>query len=303
MTNKTILALFCCFFFYYFANAQEYFQKDSTQKQNNTITLMQIKLKDGTIIKGIIKSQDQQMMKVATQNLGVVEINLQNIVSITPANEAEHYLSPNQYFISTSAFMLKPKAVELQNIYGLYNNFEFGISNNFSLSVGTIIIPTFIVIPLLFGAKVGIPISKNFGVYVSSKNIALIGVDAGFVGVITSGFTVGNPLNNFSAGLSWAYATTGNVSQKPTFSFSGSLQIGKKLSLITDNFSYAFGLFGNPNANGSILYTLGLKTLGKRNSFGFGFLGYYQNNSYFNGYFSPVPYIRANFNLTKQKGF
>jgi hypothetical protein len=297
MKTQTTLSLFFCLFLCYTTFSQEYYSKDSTKNQAQKAPLMQIKLKDGTVIKGIIKSQNQQAVKIETQNMGTVDVNMQTVTSITSTTENsstdELYISPNQYFYSNSAFMLKEKTIELQNIYGLYNNFEFGVSKNFSLSVGGILIPTFTYLPILFGAKYGTPIGKDIGVFVTSKNVAILGVGSGFVGTITPGITLGNPLNNISVAASWAYATASGgavISPAPSFSLSGSFKVGEKAAFVTDNVL----LSGFDSS--TLVYSLGLKTFGKRQSFGFGVVGYTGGRNYNYAF----PYIRANFNLSKR---
>ncbi len=293
MKIQTTLSLLFCFFLCYAAHSQDYYRVDSTKKQAQNTPLMQIKLKDGTVLKGIIRSQNQQVVKIETQNLGTVDVNMQNVVSITSATENsstdEWYISPNQYFYSNSAFMLKEKAVELQNIYGLYNNFEFGISKNFSLSVGGILIPTFSAFPLLFGAKYGTPIGKDVGFFVSSKNVAILGGGTGFIGAISPGITLGNSLNNISLSTSWFYATGSGITSTPSISLAGSFKIGEKAAFVTDN------LLLSGVSSSAITYSFGLKTFGRRQSFGFGLVGFAGGNS---GY--ALPYIRANFNLSKR---
>jgi hypothetical protein len=289
MKIQTTLSLFFCLFLCYTTYSQGYYSKDSTKNQAQKAQLMQIKLKDGTIIKGIIKSQNQQVVKIETLNLGTVDVNMQNVASISSNTENssndEWYVSPNQYFYSNSAFMLKEKAVELQNIYGLYNNFEFGLSNNFSLSVGGVLIPTFTYLPVLFGAKYGAPIGKDVGIFISSKNAAVLGNGSGFAGVITPGITLGNPFNNVTLGASWLYATGSGFTSTPSISLAGSFKLGEKVAFVTDNVLLT-GVGGS-----GILYSLGLKTFGKRKSFGFGAVGA-------GGY--ALPYVRANFDLSKQ---
>jgi hypothetical protein len=293
MKIQTTLSLFFCLFLCYTAHSQEYYSKDSTKNQAQKAPLMQIKLKDGTVIKGIIKSQNQQVVKIETLNMGMVDVNMQTVASISSTTENstddELYISPNQYFYSNSAFMLKEKAIELQNIYGLYNNFEFGVSKNFSLSAGGFLIPTFNYFPIVFGAKFGTPIGKDVGLFVSSKNIAVLGVGSGFTGAITAGTTLGTPLNNISVGATWAYTTSFGIIPSPSISLAGSFKVGGKAAVVTDNLllrAYDSSLF---------VYSLGLKTFGKRQSFGFGIVGFTggQNNY-------TVPYIRANFNLSKR---
>ncbi len=298
MKIQTTLSLFFCLFLCYTAHSQDYFKSDSTKRQAQNAPLMQIKLKDGTVIKGIIRSQNQQVVKIETQNLGTVDVNMQNVAYITSATEnlsnEELYISPNQYFYSTSAFMLKEKAVELQNIYGLYNNFEFGVSKNFSLSVGGVLIPTFTAFPLLFGAKYGTSVGKDVGIFVSSKNFAILsGGGSGFAGTISPGITFGNPLNNISLSASWVYASGsggGGITSSPSFSLAGSFKISEKAAFVTDNVLLS-GISGS-----AIVYSLGLKTFGRRQSFGFGIVGFTggRNNNY------VLPYIRANFNLSKR---
>jgi hypothetical protein len=296
MKTQTTLALFFCLFLCHTTYAQEYYSKDSTKNQAQKAPLMQIKLKDGSVIKGIIKSQNQQAVKIETQNMGTVDVNMQTVASISSTTENsstdELYINANQYFYSTSAFMLKKKAVELQNIYGLYNNFEFGVSKNFSLNVGGILIPSFIYLPILFGAKYGTPIGKDIGIFITSKNAAVLGGNSGLVGIITPGITIGNPLNNISLGISWAYTTGSGISgitSTPSFSLAGSLKVGKKTAFITDN------ILLNSISNSALMYSVGLKTIGKRQSFGFGAIGFTGGN---NNY--TYPYIRANFNLSKR---
>jgi hypothetical protein len=190
------------------------------------------------------------------------------------------YVSPNQYNITNSGFMLKKKSIELQNIMGLYNNIEFGISNNISLSTGILINPSFSELPLIFGVKFGKTVSEDVNVFIFSKNLAFFGRSSDFQGLTGTGITLGNLERNLSFGVNLAYNER-FVYKRPLFSFAGSFKVKRRIYIIGDN------LLDRVNS----VYSFGVRINANRKSFSFGYIISTAGENY--------PLVKAQFCLTK----
>jgi hypothetical protein len=206
-------------------------------------------------------------------------------------SEDKVYLSPNQYFLSNSAFMLKKKSIDYQNIYGLYNEFEYGVSNNFSVTGGIFINPSFRSLPFTVGLKYGKEVAENLSLFVYSKNL-IISTEGVFAGIVGLGTTFGKPERNLTLGLNWGYSRNGFV-PLPLLSIAASTKLSKKVFLVTDNYFIANASFYSSVKENVFVYSFGLKLAGKRQSFGLGALGI---NSV-----GVFPYLKGNFNLSKRK--
>jgi hypothetical protein len=211
--------------------------------------------------------------------------------STKTTSKDEIYLSPEQYFLNTSAFMLKKKSIDYQNVYGLYNELEYGVSDNFSVTGGIFINPNFRSLPVTFGIKYGKRVTENFGLFIYSKNL-IISKEAVFAGIAGVGTTFGKPESNLTLGLNWGYSRNGFV-PLPILSIAASAKLSKKVFLVTDNYFIANASFYSSAKENVFVYSFGLKFTGKRQSFSFGALGI--------NTVGVLPYLKANFNFSRRK--
>ncbi|MEQ8702780.1 MAG: hypothetical protein RIC19_02615 [Phaeodactylibacter sp.] len=204
---------------------------------------------DGNEYVGKILEQTTGTIKLETAVLGIISIPRQNIKSIQPVsgnlsfNNGEIWRSNPQstrYLWSPNGFGLKPGEGYYQNILILFNQVSVGVTDHFSMSLGTV--PLF----LFAGAPTPVWIVPKFSIPVKKDKFnigggALIGTVLGDTGTDNNGFgiafgvgTIGNRDRNLTLGLGYGYAGQG-WANAPTITISGMYRIGEKGYLITEN--------------------------------------------------------------------
>ena len=95
-------------------------------------------------------------------------------------------------------------------------------------------------------------------------------------------------------GLGWGYSPAG-LSSSPTITIAGTTKIGNRIALVTDNW-----LISSKNTDYSVkLLSAGVKTIGRKTSFGIGVLvlGTNSGYSYSNTNYFPTIYLGVNVKL------
>ena len=113
---------------------------------NDTTTVFRVETIDGNIYTGVITEEDQQYITISTEKLGIIRISKSDVKSSTlltgVRKEAGEYWLPNpqstRYFWAPNGYGLNKGEAYYQNIWIFYNQFSWGITNNFSMSAGTI---------------------------------------------------------------------------------------------------------------------------------------------------------------------
>lgn len=223
-----------------------------------------------------------------TQYLGVLNIRAENILRMIPT---EYTLSskgqlwfpnPNEtrYYFGPTAYNLKKGEGYYQNSYVLLNMFNYGITDYFSIGGGFEFVSTFTGYPTLFlTPKVGFPITPKW----SAGAGIMAGIAGGEVwaGIGYGIVTYGNHEHNASLGLGYGVAD-GETTQRPVITFSGMTRIGRKVSLVSENwFAYVDGRY-----NGIVSY--GIRLFGPKMSFDIALLN---NGEIASEIIVGVPYI------------
>jgi hypothetical protein len=225
----------------------------------------QVELVDGTEFLGTILSKDSNRLVLSTSSIPRIELNLETIRKI---REIENKLTINgttalpnphytRYLFAPSAFNLKKGEGYYQNTYLVLNSINYGFTDHFSMGVSIEVMSTFGSIgrdwnPIyLLTPKYGFQLTKNLNMALGAL-IAGAGNEGGFqlgYGILT----YGNTENNLSLGVS-AGLTDGIWMEQPPVTLSGMCRLGKKTSLITENwivpdlgslFSYGVRFFGD----------------------------------------------------------
>lgn len=211
---------------------------DNTRIETNVL----IETNNGSSFFGKITKIEGDVLFFNSELLGKVEIKTNNINTITLANayltqkEGAWFANPNatRYFFAPSAIPLKKKEGYYQNAYLLANSVSVGLTNHFTIGGG-------VVIPILFYVtpKLSYKVSKNVylggGVLFTQSFINDFNLSAGIGYGL---FTLGNTEHNFTIGSGYGLAKNGNVYKEtpwPIVTINGMTRIGKKLSLITEN--------------------------------------------------------------------
>ena len=90
---KKLLIIACLLLGTTSMNAQDYFKKDTVKTTENVFI---IRLKDGTRLKGRIMEQNTEQSKIQTQNMGLVTVPANQIVSMEL--DKNQVSSDNQYY-------------------------------------------------------------------------------------------------------------------------------------------------------------------------------------------------------------
>lgn len=190
---------------------------------------------------------------------GVDEKDIRSINIVDPINIVKgKYWFPNphatRYLFGPSAYNLKSGEGYYQNIYGTVNSINYGITDHFTLGVGTELItlfssfPLIIVTPKLGGYKVNDSWHVGGGAIVVATSDGSGGIGYGIA-------TYGDENSNVSFGLGWAGANVDDIQTLPIATISGMRRFSKNIAFISENwvipanpyipiFSYGIRFFG-----------------------------------------------------------
>jgi hypothetical protein len=126
-------------------NAQDYFKKDTVKTTENVFI---IRLKDGTRLKGRIIEQNTEQSKIQTQNLGLVTVAANQIVSMEldknqVGGENPYYENRfiDRMHLTPTAFPMAKGDVDYHNYYLYYNEVSAALGSRVSVGFGTALIP------------------------------------------------------------------------------------------------------------------------------------------------------------------
>lgn len=233
-----------------------------------------IQTKDGNEFIGVIVGSDSLTTILKTENLGVLTIKQSDIKTIENINDASvkegKLWFPNpqatRYFWSPNGYGLKKGEGYYHNIWVLWNQVAYGITNNFSIGGG--IIPTFFFggspTPVFITPKISVPIVKNkFNLGAGAIVGTILGEkEAGF-GILYGVATYGSPDNNVSLGIGSAYAG-GEWAPSPILNLNGMFRISNRGYIITENYYYPM------EGTDLVLFSAGGRWIIKRAALDFG---------------------------------
>jgi hypothetical protein len=208
--------------------------------------MVKIETRDGNEFIGSITSEDSEKIILATESLGEIVILKKNIKSqqlILPGNMRNGKLwfanpQSSRYFWAPNAYGLQKGEGYYQNIWVLWNQFAYGITDNFSLGGG--IIPLFLFAggptPVFITPKVSIPVDKDkFNIGAGALIGTVLGQTESGFGIVYGVTTFGSPEKNVSIGLGYGFAG-GEWSSSPLINMGGMLRISPSWYLISENY-------------------------------------------------------------------
>lgn len=146
------------------------------------------------------------------------------------------FSNPNatRYFFAPSAIALKKREGYFQNAYLLANSVSVGLTDRITIGGG-------VVIPILFYVtpKISFKVNENLylgaGILFTQSFISEVNLSAGIgYGLIT----IGNKEHNFTLGSGYGFAkmdSSYRTTPMPIVTLNGMTRIGKRLSLVTEN--------------------------------------------------------------------
>lgn len=215
----------------------------------DTLEYYQVETIDGNQFVGTKVSENDDNISLQTEKFGLIIIQKDDILKqtkLTSSDFSTEVLWPentqsSRYFWSPNGFGLKKGEGYYQNIWIMFNQVSFGITNNFSLSAG--LIPLFFFgsnaasnTPFWIVPKVSIPLKKdkfNLGGGILAGSVGFK-ENVGF-GIAYGLGTLGNRNNNLTFGLGYGYAA-GEWANSPVITMSFMKRIGPRGYLLSENY-------------------------------------------------------------------
>lgn len=236
MYKQLFLLLFC---FFLVVNVFE------LQAQNQSVFYKVVTINKQTFV-GELISEDDESITLRTESLNRLTIDRENIRSIEEIspdrikNGVYWFENPQstRYFFSPNAIGLGKGRGYYQNTWVLFNNVNYGVSNNFSIGGG--LIPLFLFgtaeTPVWLLPKVSVPIvSEKFYVGGGAMIGGIVGADTEALGILYGVGTFGNRDKNLSVSLGYGYVGS-DISNTPVVNISGLIRTGRKFYLLTENY-------------------------------------------------------------------
>jgi RNase P/RNase MRP subunit p29 len=248
-----------------------------TIAQKNIIreNLVTIETMDGNEFLGEIVSEDSNSVKLKTIKFGEITITKSDIkkrseVKVQQIKDGKYWF-PNpqstRYFWSPNGYGLKKGEGYYQNIWVLWNQFSYGVSDNFSIGGG--IIPIFLLgapTPVFATMKFSIPVKEN------KVNIAggailgyVIGESEAGLGILYGLSTFGTPDNNVTVGMGYGFAG-GEWAKSPMINVNGMFRVSSRGYFITENYIIAGGDVG------AVILSLGGRSIIKKAALDYGLI-------------------------------
>jgi len=233
----------------------------SSAQNSQDSTLYRIETNDGNEYIGRILEQSDDKIRIKTEKLGELSISRLEIkkqVQISPTNIKDgNYWFDNpqstRYFWAPNGYSLKKDEGYYQNVWILFNQAVYGLTDNFSVGVG--VMPLFLFAgastPAWITAKFSIPVVENkLNIGAGALMGTVIGESNTGFGILYGITTFGSKDKNLNIGLGWGYAG-GKIASNPTINISGMIRTGPKGYFITENY-----FIGTPE-NFIVLMSLG----------------------------------------------
>lgn len=195
---------------------------------------------------GELISEDDKSITLRTESLSRVTIERVNIESIEKIsadrikNSSYWFENPQstRYFFSPNAIGLRKGKGYYQNTWVLFNNVNYGISNN--LSIGGGLVPLFLFgtgeTPVWFLPKVSVPVVEDKLHLGGGAMIGgIVGADTEALGILYGVGTFGNRDRNLSVSLGYGYVGS-DISNTPVVNISGLIRTGREFYLLTENY-------------------------------------------------------------------
>jgi len=208
--------------------------------------LYRIETTDGSTFVGQLISETDETITIRTESTGDITISRDNIRKMTLIeNNRMHgdgYWHDNpqstRYLFAPNAIGLKKGEGYYQNTWILFNNVNYGMTNNFSIGAGTV--PVFLFgsnyLPFWIMPKLSIPVAADMLHFSAGALIGgLIGEDGGSGGLIYGNGTLGDPDKNLTMGIGYAYGG-GEIASTPVVNISGMVRTGQTIYLISESY-------------------------------------------------------------------
>lgn len=219
-------------------NAQDY-AKPAEKIVSSESPLVRIKVKDGTVIRGRVVSNNADYYSIKTENLGLIQIPAANVLSIEQIFDTNYSknkvtvagftpLLSTDYALGENAFNLQKGEVRYTNTMLVLNKFDVGITRNISLSGTFVTAGTVALIGAKFTTEVAPMLRVGLSGYAGTNFMSASS------GILAQAFaTYGKPTSNITVGGVWVSDDSPSL-----FQLSGLHRISNKVALTMDNFFF-----------------------------------------------------------------
>lgn len=269
--------------------------------RNDTSTIYSIYLKDGSILKGIIKNLNHKTTTIHIENTGPINIPTDKINSI---NNPEHIIKTDiasisnpfhsSYFFGPSAISPKKNenTVRITDIFIVSGDLSF--TDHIGVGMGFSLVPGLEFQDQLFylNLRSGFRLADNFyagagGMYFNYSREVSFGLGYLYT-------TYGNENHNLTLNVGYGYSRYGWFDM-PAFSLSGMTRVGKNISIISENWLFKTTYKEYIPHNGYELVTkqegifiYGIRIFNHKIYFDIGLMNVYADEQF---YFPGFPYI------------
>lgn len=241
---------------------------------NSDTSLVRIETMDGNEFTGEITGMDSLKIYLKTHNLGEIgilksDIKLQQKIKVQQIKEGKVWFENPQssrYFWAPNAYGLNAGEGYYQNIWVMWNQVSYGITDNFSFGGG--IIPLFLFAgaptPIFILPKISIPVRKDkFNISAGALIGTILGESESTLGILYGNTTVGTRDNNVTLGLGYGFAG-GEWASSPIINIDGMFRLSSRGYFITENY------YVNAGGGGVAVISLGGRWIIKKAALDFG---------------------------------
>jgi len=213
-----------------------------------------VETEDGSVVFGFITERNDDFIIVESASLGSINIPVKLISRIKYIDDVTNIIFDNQgnpvdfhnsthYFLFPSGYSLKKGQSYYENIWIFANSFSYGVSDNFTVSIGAEIASILFAsqAPLMYiSPKFSVPFGKQKGALgLSATVIALPANDFDGFGFLSASATFGSRNNNVTIGAGGGFNLENGITDEViplTLSFMK--RLGPKLSVMSENWLF-----------------------------------------------------------------
>ena len=211
-------------------------------------SVVEIELQDGSSYIGTVVSETDERVVLSVDGVGEITFERRNIKTITEIdpgrmrNGTYWFDNPNatRYLFAPNAIGLRSETGYYQNTWIFFNNVNYGLTDHFSMGVGTV--PVFLfgvrALPIWILPKVSYPVNDSFSLATGAMFGGVIGDNVSMgVGLAYGMATYGNRDSNITGTIAYGYQGT-RWSRRPFFNLSGMHRLSQTFYLTSENYIF-----------------------------------------------------------------